>query len=83
MNQNVQAHTDAWVTFTYASFAASAFLVALGVFFLPIDLSRRLVWGDARPPRVPIVALIAVSIVAGFLIGNALAGAITGRPVFG
>jgi hypothetical protein len=26
------------VTFTYASFAASAFLIALGVFFLPIDL---------------------------------------------
>ena len=38
MNQNVQAHTGAWVTFTYASFAASAFLVAVGVFFLPIDL---------------------------------------------
>ncbi|QOG18553.1 MULTISPECIES: YiaA/YiaB family inner membrane protein [Bradyrhizobium] len=38
MNQNGQPHSGAWVTFTYASFAASAFLVALGVFFLPIDL---------------------------------------------
>jgi hypothetical protein len=38
MNQNVQPHSGAWVTFTYGSFAASAFLVATGVFFLPIDL---------------------------------------------
>ena len=38
MNQNSQPHSGAWVTFTYVSFAASAFLVALGVFFLPIDL---------------------------------------------
>ncbi|WP_375777035.1 YiaA/YiaB family inner membrane protein [Bradyrhizobium sp. ma5] len=38
MNQTIQPHSGAWVTFTYASFAASAFLVAVGVFFLPIDL---------------------------------------------
>ncbi|GLH82265.1 hypothetical protein SSBR45G_71740 [Bradyrhizobium sp. SSBR45G] len=38
MNQNVQPHSGAFVTFTYASFGASAFLVALGVFFMPIDL---------------------------------------------
>ena len=38
MNQTIQPHSGAWVTFTYASFAASAFLVAIGVFFLPIDL---------------------------------------------
>jgi hypothetical protein len=38
MNQNVQPHSGAWVTFTYGSFAASAFLVAVGVFFMPIDL---------------------------------------------
>jgi hypothetical protein len=31
MNQNIQHHSNAWVTFTYASFAASAFLVAIGV----------------------------------------------------
>ncbi|VIO68460.1 hypothetical protein CI1B_20770 [Bradyrhizobium ivorense] len=38
MNQTIQPHSGAWVTFTYASFAASAFLVGIGVFFLPIDL---------------------------------------------
>jgi hypothetical protein len=38
MNQNVQPHSGAWVTFTYASFSASAFMVAIGVFFLPLDL---------------------------------------------
>ncbi|WP_050422868.1 YiaA/YiaB family inner membrane protein [Bradyrhizobium tropiciagri] len=38
MNQTIQPHSGGWVTFTYASFAASAFLVAVGVFFLPIDL---------------------------------------------
>ena len=32
------AHSNAWVTFTYASFATSAFLVAIGVYFLPVDL---------------------------------------------
>jgi hypothetical protein len=38
MNQTIQPHSGAWVTFTYASFAGSAFLVGLGLFFLPIDL---------------------------------------------
>ena len=38
MNQTIQPHSGAWVTFTYASFAASAFLVAVGVFFLPISI---------------------------------------------
>ncbi|BAM92324.1 hypothetical protein S58_63500 [Bradyrhizobium oligotrophicum S58] len=38
MNQNAQPHSSAFVTFSYASFGASAFLVALGVFFMPIDL---------------------------------------------
>ena len=38
MNQNVQPHTGAWVTFTYVSFSASAFMVAVGVYFLPLDL---------------------------------------------
>ena len=38
MNQNSPHHSNAWVTFTYVSFAASAFLVAIGVFYLPIDL---------------------------------------------
>ena len=38
MNQNSPHHSSAWVTFTYASFAASTFLVAIGVYFLPVDL---------------------------------------------
>jgi len=38
MNQTIQPHSNAWVTFTYTSFAASAFLVAIGIFFLPVDL---------------------------------------------
>ena len=39
MNQNVQPHSGAWVTFTYASFSAAAFMVAVGVYFLPLDLT--------------------------------------------
>ena len=38
MNQTIQPHSGSWVTFTYVSFAAAAFLVGIGVFFLPIDL---------------------------------------------
>src|SRR5947207_2236538 len=38
MNQNVQPHSGACVTFTYVSFSASAFMVGVGVFFLPLDL---------------------------------------------
>ncbi|MGO9392982.1 YiaA/YiaB family inner membrane protein [Rhodoblastus sp.] len=38
MNQNAQPHSNAWVTFTYASFTAAALMVAVGIFFLPVDL---------------------------------------------
>jgi hypothetical protein len=38
MNQNIQPHSNAWVTFTYVSFSASALLVSIGVFYLPVDL---------------------------------------------
>jgi hypothetical protein len=38
MNQNTQ-HSAAWVTFTYISFAASCFMVGIGIWFLPLDLS--------------------------------------------
>jgi hypothetical protein len=37
MNQNTQTHSTAWVTFTYISFAVSLFMVAVGIFFLPLD----------------------------------------------
>ena len=38
MNQTTQ-HSAAWVTFTYVSFAASALMVGLGIWFLPLELS--------------------------------------------
>lgn len=38
MNQNVQPHSAAWISFTYASFSASAFMVAIGVYLMPLDL---------------------------------------------
>ncbi len=31
-------HSQAWVTFTYASFAASLGMVALGILFMPLDI---------------------------------------------
>ena len=37
MNHTAQ-HSAAWVTFTYVSFSASAFMVAVGVYVLPVDL---------------------------------------------
>jgi hypothetical protein len=36
MNPNTQTHSAAWVTFTYISFAVSLFMVAVGIFFLPL-----------------------------------------------
>jgi hypothetical protein len=38
MNQTTQ-HSAAWVAFTYVSFAASALMVGLGIWFLPLDLA--------------------------------------------
>ena len=38
MNQPVALHSQAWVTFTYASFLGSVALVSLGILFLPLDL---------------------------------------------
>jgi hypothetical protein len=32
-------HSPAWVAFTYISFAASAFMVGIGIWFLPLELS--------------------------------------------
>jgi len=37
MNQNVQPHSGAWVSFTYASFFAAAVMVGSGIMFLPLD----------------------------------------------
>jgi hypothetical protein len=35
--QNAMPHSPAWVSFTYASFAGSLSMVALGIFYLPLD----------------------------------------------
>jgi len=32
-------HSPAWVAFTYISFAASSFMVGLGIWLLPLELS--------------------------------------------
>ena len=32
-------HSPAWVAFTYISFGASAFMVGIGIRFLPLELS--------------------------------------------
>jgi hypothetical protein len=32
-------HTPAWVAFTYISFGTSAFMVGLGIWLLPLELS--------------------------------------------
>jgi hypothetical protein len=37
MNPTVQTHSSASVTFTYVSFACSLLMVAIGIYFLPLD----------------------------------------------
>ena len=34
-------HSPAWVAFTYISFATSSFMVALGIWLLPLDLALK------------------------------------------
>ena len=36
-----QQHSSGWVSFTYASFAGSVAMVALGIVFMPIDIWLR------------------------------------------
>ncbi len=38
MNQPALQHSQAWVTFTYASFIGSVGMVSLGILFLPLEL---------------------------------------------
>ena len=38
MNPNAQNHSASWVTFTYVSFGAALLMVAIGLFFLPLDV---------------------------------------------
>ena len=38
MNQQAIHHSQAWVTFTYASFLGALGMVAIGILFAPIDV---------------------------------------------
>ncbi len=42
MSANTQSlassNTNAWLTFTYAQFGAAAFMAAVGIWFLPVDV---------------------------------------------
>jgi hypothetical protein len=38
MEKNIQPHSPAWVTFTYACFLGSVGMVALGILFLPLEI---------------------------------------------
>ena len=38
-NTTAAQHSPAWVAFTYISFGASAFMVGLGIWLLPLELS--------------------------------------------
>ena len=37
MNPTAKPHSNAWVSFTYASFLGAAGMVAAGILFLPLD----------------------------------------------
>ena len=38
MNERFQEHSQSWVTFSYASFAAACLMVGGGIFMMPVDL---------------------------------------------
>ncbi len=38
MSDAIQTHSQAWKTFTVASFAAAAVMVGVGILFLPVDI---------------------------------------------
>lgn len=40
MNDSLMKHSSAWTTFSYASFGLAAFMLALGLYMMPLDL-----WG--------------------------------------
>jgi hypothetical protein len=40
MNDGFMKHSSAWVSFSYASFGLAAFMLALGIYMMPLDL-----WG--------------------------------------
>ena len=40
MNDSFQKHSSSWVGFSYISFGSAAFMLALGLYMMPLDL-----WG--------------------------------------
>jgi hypothetical protein len=52
VTQNAMPHSSTWVTFTYVSFAAAAFMVAMGIFFLPLD------WWSKAYMAMGVIALV-------------------------
>ena len=40
MNDSFQKHSSSWVSFSYISFGSAAFMLALGLYMMPLDL-----WG--------------------------------------
>jgi hypothetical protein len=43
MNESFQKHSSTWVSFSYLSFGAAAFMLALGIYMMPLDL-----WGKGH-----------------------------------
>ncbi len=38
LHSNMSANTGAWLTFTYAQFGAAAFMMAVGIWAMPVEL---------------------------------------------
>jgi len=53
--------------------------IGLSVLVL-IHLGWRALWRDRKPPRAPLLALIALGVIAGWLVGSAIAAALLGIP---
>jgi hypothetical protein len=41
MTQTTQSHSHGWIAFTYVSFGASAFMVAIGIYLSGLDLAMK------------------------------------------
>ena len=41
MNQTNPSHSHGWIAFTYISFGASAFMVAIGIYLSELDLAMK------------------------------------------
>lgn len=52
VTQNAMPHSTTWVSFTYVSFGAAAFMVGMGIFFLPLD------WWSRAYMAMGVIALV-------------------------